>query len=189
MNSDQIAFLRAVTENDSAAVDAMLKENLHFLAQNMTVLWSVTAKGRLDLLQLFLDSRSVDLDAHGLYIFKGALLSKKRHVLDFVLIDLKMDVHQEDDLALSLTSAHGNFELVKYLVEEWDANINSKDKFPLKFSAQNGHKEVVTYLLEHGAIYDPQWRQETRREELITEEMHDFIDYVLSCTLIKPCLK
>ncbi len=60
------------------------------------------------------------------------------------------NIHADDDEAMSLASANGHLEVVKYLTEH-DADIHAQNNWALKRASQNGHLDVVKYLVEHDA--------------------------------------
>jgi len=54
---------------------------------------------------------------------------------------------------LSIASGYGQFEIVKYLIEEHNANVEAKNSVgfgatPLIYASLNGHLEIVKYLIE-----------------------------------------
>jgi ankyrin repeat protein len=54
-------------------------------------------------------------------------------------------------------NAHGNFAIVKDLLEKYPAIINASASWTetaIQAAAQTGRVEIVNYLLEHGAEYD-----------------------------------
>lgn len=54
-------------------------------------------------------------------------------------------------------NAHGNFSVVKELLEKHPSLVNSNaswDETAIGAAAQTGQVEIVNYLLEHGAEYD-----------------------------------
>ncbi|KAI0155614.1 ankyrin repeat-containing domain protein [Pestalotiopsis sp. NC0098] len=60
----------------------------------------------------------------------------------------------DGETALSLAAAGGWRHVVKYLFEDWVANINTQNErgwTPLHHAASKGHPQVVTYLLDQGA--------------------------------------
>ena len=50
--------------------------------------------------------------------------------------------------ALRRSAENGQLEVVKYLVEEHQADIHVRDEYALRCSAANGHLDVVKYLVE-----------------------------------------
>jgi ankyrin repeat protein len=54
-------------------------------------------------------------------------------------------------------NAHGNFPVVKELLEKYPSLVNSNASWvetAIQAAAQTGQVEIVNYLLEHGAEYD-----------------------------------
>jgi ankyrin repeat protein len=59
----------------------------------------------------------------------------------------------KEDSALSNACSHGQFEMVKFLVENGsDINQkNAKNITPIMLAAANGHKSIVEFLISRGA--------------------------------------
>ncbi len=55
------------------------------------------------------------------------------------------------DYALELASFHGNFPLVKKILNK-GANVNVSNCAALQMACQNGHFDIVVYLIESGTI-------------------------------------
>ena len=66
------------------------------------------------------------------------------------LVELGANIYAENNLALRLSAAQGDLEIVKYLVEN-GADIHANNDQALRWSANNGHLEIVKYLVECGA--------------------------------------
>ena len=64
------------------------------------------------------------------------------------LIKNGADVHTDDDHPLRCAAEGGHLEVVKYLVEECEANVHARDERALCDAAWGGHLEVVKYLVE-----------------------------------------
>ena len=56
--------------------------------------------------------------------------------------------------ALYEASRFGQMDIVKYLVEEENADVQHKNNEAVKIAMQKGHQEVVDYLLSRGASLD-----------------------------------
>lgn len=55
---------------------------------------------------------------------------------------------------LHIAAAHGHFEMVKVLVEEYHCDVNATSdsgKSPLYLAVEQGHEDIVEYFLHHGA--------------------------------------
>jgi ankyrin repeat protein len=55
------------------------------------------------------------------------------------------------DNALSIASGYGHFEVVEFLMEQPDPNVEAKDgdgRTPLHYASINGHLEVIKFLIE-----------------------------------------
>ncbi len=61
------------------------------------------------------------------------------------------DIHADGDCALHLAAEFGQLEMVKYLVEDHDANVNTWDDYSIRWAALKGQLEVVKYLVSKGA--------------------------------------
>ena len=62
---------------------------------------------------------------------------------------------EDDRTVLSWAAEHGHESVVKILIEQIDANINStdsRDKPPLSYAAENGHEAVVRLLIERDDV-------------------------------------
>ena len=62
------------------------------------------------------------------------------------LVEKGADIHADGDYALRLAAENGYLDVVKYLVEN-RANIYAKDNYALRLAAKNGHLDVVKYLV------------------------------------------
>ena len=61
------------------------------------------------------------------------------------------DIHAWEDCALNEAARNGQLEIVKYLVEDCDANVHAWDERTLRWAAWNGQLEIVKYLVSKGA--------------------------------------
>ena len=70
--------------------------------------------------------------------------------IDYVKAYLEENKISRNDIknALIRSAQNGHLEVVKYLVEEHQADIHAQNEGGLRWSAQNGHLEVVKYLVE-----------------------------------------
>ena len=81
--------------------------------------------------------------------FKNALLRSAENG-HLHVVKYLVEEHQADIHACALrwSAGNGHLDVVKYLVEENNEDIHVIDECTLKWSAQNGHLEVVKYLVE-----------------------------------------
>jgi len=61
------------------------------------------------------------------------------------------DIHDWEDCALNEAAHSGHLEVVKYLVEDCEANVHPDDECTLRWAAEGGHLEIVKYLVSKGA--------------------------------------
>ena len=108
---------------------------------------------------------------------------KKNNILELNrLICQELDIHD----ALIFAIEYGNLEIVKYLVNEKNADIHLYMDYPLRWSAENGHLEMVKYLVKAGADikthdYEAQrWAMINNHKEvaLYLERVRKFRNYV-----------
>lgn len=66
-----------------------------------------------------------------------------------LLIENGLDIHLDDDLALRISSANGQLNLVKFLVEEKNANIESNKSESLKIAKKLNFLEIEDFLSMH----------------------------------------
>lgn len=59
------------------------------------------------------------------------------------------NVHVYSELPLRLASREGHLDIVKYLVENFDANIHANNEGALLWASGNGHLDIVKYLVEY----------------------------------------
>ena len=60
-------------------------------------------------------------------------------------------IHPQGDVALGWAAENGHLHVVKYLVEEQNANLSKDDDFALRWASGAGYLDVVKYLVEQGA--------------------------------------
>lgn len=61
------------------------------------------------------------------------------------------------DTLLHCAARHGHRDVLAYLVETWDMDIEAANrdyKRPLHEAASQGHRDCVRYLLDRGAVVD-----------------------------------
>lgn len=68
------------------------------------------------------------------------------------LIDDDGGVHTISSYILRVAADHGQLDLVKYLVEEKNVDIEPRQCLALSFAAGNGHLHVVEYLIGKGVL-------------------------------------
>ena len=61
------------------------------------------------------------------------------------------DFRQDNDQGLKQACKYGHINIVRFLVEEKGADINSGEDWAIHLATKNGHIEVILYLLEKGA--------------------------------------
>jgi bla regulator protein blaR1 len=124
--------------------------------------------GRLDLVQMFLDSGAdPNLAVHG--DGNPLIMAAQAGHLAIVrlLLDRGADVNAmvpEDENALINASSQGHLDVVQLLVER-GANVNAgawagraferaddEWRTPLRMARVHGHRRVVEYLIAHGAV-------------------------------------
>jgi len=97
-------------------------------------------------------------DPHGLSPIPLAAQENDMNILRF-LVETGGEIdNAEGSHALRLTAAHGNMEMVQYLVNQ-GVDINRRQRgwefmngnSALMEAAKKGHTEIVAYLLKHGA--------------------------------------
>jgi hypothetical protein len=66
------------------------------------------------------------------------------------LIQYKIDIHQDNDIALRCASEYGYKDTVSLLIEH-KAYVHAKDDCALRWASGCGHTEVVALLIEHKA--------------------------------------
>jgi len=80
----------------------------------------------------------------------------RRHIkegsLEFVKMDIQLgvDIHADDDLALQTAAKKGHLEIVNYLLD-YGSDVHVGDDYALKWAASCGHLSVVKCLAQHGA--------------------------------------
>ena len=67
------------------------------------------------------------------------------------LIDYGADVRADDDYAFRTAAENNCLNVVKYLKDTFDVNIEADDNSAIKEASFNGHAEMVLYLIENGA--------------------------------------
>ena len=84
-----------------------------------------------------------------------------------VKVNENMNVKVKDGRTLlHIACEKGNFEIVKYLVEEYGATMEAKDRFnntPLHLACKKGHLDVVKYLVEQGVDMEARCRYGSKR--------------------------
>lgn len=60
-----------------------------------------------------------------------------------------IDIHLHHDMALRHAAKGGNLQVVRYLVEECDANVHAVHGQALCWAMMYGHTEVVHYLSQY----------------------------------------
>ncbi|AGF85741.1 repeat protein [Moumouvirus goulette] len=77
------------------------------------------------------------------------ILGKRRNLKDVetweYMISVGVNIHTDDDLALTWASVQGHLEVVKYLVKN-GADIHVDDDYALRWASEYGHSEVVNFL-------------------------------------------
>lgn len=92
------------------------------------------------------------------YIYKGRDPRLQYYILTLAtdeyqvknLIQTGLDLCVELDRVLMAAVYNGNFEIVKYVVEQ-GANVNYWQGDPLFYAEKRGHAKIVEYLKENGA--------------------------------------
>jgi len=60
----------------------------------------------------------------------------------------EIDIHDDDESALNEALGNGHLNIIKYLIEEHQANIHGWGSFPQEYSASKGYLNVIKYLTE-----------------------------------------
>jgi len=124
-------FLRDVKFNDAKAVKKALASGMSPNAMddkgNSALSIAITEKS-LDVAKLLIDTPSIDLERPNL----------------------------AGETPVMLAAFTGSDELVRYLVEKRQVEINKPGWSALHYAATNGHLKIVAYLLDNNAYVDPE---------------------------------
>jgi len=125
------SFLRDVKFNDAKAVKKALSSGMSPNAMdnkgNSALTIAITEKS-LDVAKLLIDTPSIDLERPNL----------------------------AGETPVMLAAFTGSEELVRYLVEKRQVEINKPGWSALHYAATNGHLKIAAYLLEKNAYVDPE---------------------------------
>lgn len=125
------AFLKDVKFNDVKSVKKALADGMSPNAMdqkgNSALTIAITEKS-LDVAKLLIDSASIDLERPNL----------------------------AGETPIMMAAFHGSFDLVQYLIEKRQVEINKPGWSALHYAATNGHLKIVTYLLDKNAYVDPE---------------------------------
>jgi ankyrin repeat protein len=124
-------FLRDVKFNDAKAVKKALASGMSPNAMdnngNSALTIAITEKS-LDVAKLLIDTPSIDLERPNL----------------------------AGETPVMLAAFTGSEELVRYLVEKRQVEINKSGWSALHYAATNGHLKIAAYLLDKNAYVDPE---------------------------------
>ncbi len=125
------AFLKDVKFNDVKSVKKALADGMSPNAMdakgNSALSIAITEKS-LDVAKVLIDSPSIDLERPNL----------------------------AGETPVMMAAFHGSFDLVQYLVEKRQVEINKPGWSALHYAATNGHLKIATYLLDQNAYVDPE---------------------------------
>jgi ankyrin repeat protein len=125
------SFLRDVKSNDAKAVKKALSTGMSPNAMdnkgNSVLTIAITEKS-LDVAKLLIDTPSIDLERSNL----------------------------AGETPVMLAAFTGSEELVRYLVEKRQVEINKPGWSALHYAATNGHLKISSYLLDKNAYVDPE---------------------------------
>lgn len=125
------AFLKDVKFNDVKSVKKALADGMSPNAMdqkgNSALTIAITEKS-LDVAKLLIDSASIDLERPNL----------------------------AGETPIMMAAFHGSFDLVQYLIEKRQVEINKPGWSALHYAATNGHLKIATYLLDKNAYVDPE---------------------------------
>ncbi|MFC1842869.1 ankyrin repeat domain-containing protein [Candidatus Dependentiae bacterium] len=172
----------ACGENDLGKVKRILDKNKEDTCINIfisstgtehekSVLWEACENGNLELVRLLVDA--VNLERRGSVSgLRGSAALLEQSILDVVcerghdeifkvLVrkEVSSGIDYKEQMAkhpLHVACAHGKMELVRWLVEEMNFDVNETDRRAFRFTAlhkasENGHLEIVRYLISRGA--------------------------------------
>ena len=125
------AFLKDVKFNDVKSVKKALKDGMSpnaMDAKGNTALSIAITEKSIDVAKALIDSPSIDLERPNL----------------------------AGETPVMMAAFHGSFELVQYLVEQRQVEINKPGWSALHYAATNGHLKSATYLLDQNAYVDPE---------------------------------
>lgn len=125
------AFLKDVKFNDVKSVKKALADGMSPNAMdqkgNSALTIAITEKS-LDVAKLLIDSASIDLERPNL----------------------------AGETPIMMAAFHGSYDLVQYLIEKRQVEINKPGWSALHYAATNGHLKIATYLLDKNAYVDPE---------------------------------
>ena len=81
----------------------------------------------------------------------GAAAKRGRLEVVKILAARGADTHCGDEYAMRKAAQNDHLEVLRYLVEYCDADVQAEENFALIEATTNGHLDVVKYLLDHGA--------------------------------------
>jgi ankyrin repeat protein len=125
------AFLKDVKFNDQKSVKKALADGMSpnaMDAKGNSALSIAIAEKSLDVAKVLIDSPSIDLERPNL----------------------------AGETPIMMAAFHGSLDLVQYLVEKRQVEINKPGWSALHYAATNGHLKIATYLLDKNAYVDPE---------------------------------
>jgi len=110
------------------------------------ILWKATELGRLDVIKYFCkDKITNEMNIHSGFVVLAAIYNHL-DIIKYFHIN-KVDMHNDSDGALRAAVKNNNLDIVKYLIEETEANFHAMDEWALRMAAECGHLEIVNYLI------------------------------------------
>ncbi len=168
-NNKGYSSLFGATENANlkSVKDLVLKGKADVNIKNGPEGWTAAMRaaqdGALNVFKFLIEEGGADptitddqFDQDALHI---ASFNGRAEIVRFLATRTKVNTNRKDKSGytpLFAAAEKGFFAIVKILVEQADAEVNSKngngyDSMPLGIAAANGHSDIVKYLLNHGA--------------------------------------
>ena len=99
------------------------------------------------------------IDKNGNSILAIAIKENAKKVAKLLIDTPKVDLDRPNlagETPVMMAAFNGSLDLLSYMVEKYDVELNKPKWSALHYAALNGHLDVCKYLLEHGAYVDPQ---------------------------------
>ena len=99
------------------------------------------------------------MDKNGNSILAIAIKENAKKVAKLLIDAPSTDLDRPNlagETPIMMAAFNGSLDLVSYMVEKHDVELNKPSWSALHYAALNGHLDVCRYLLEHGAYVDPQ---------------------------------
>ena len=84
---------------------------------------------------------------HGLLDFLKFLVQNKDNISYYSYYKYDDKLSKLQDEGIKYATIHGNFNIVKYLIEDCKVSVDLNDSYALRWSCYYGHLDIVKFLV------------------------------------------